>query len=64
MAYSILSEALIFCVSQDVIGIVDYNRCRGSTHPENLYPGQKIVGKVVGYEEENMWLVIDNSRVF
>lgn len=57
-------QGVIINVSQDVIGIADYNKCSDSTHPENLYPGHKIIGTVVGFDEENMWLVIDNPRVF
>jgi hypothetical protein len=56
-------QGVIFIVSQDVIGIADYNKCSDSTHQENLYPGHKIVGKVIGYDEENMWLIIDNPMV-
>jgi hypothetical protein len=57
-------QGVIINISQDIIGIADYNNCRHSTQPENLYPRHKITGKVVGYDEENMWLIIDNPKVF
>jgi hypothetical protein len=57
-------QGVIINVSEDVIGIADYYQCRESTKPENLYPQHKIIGKVVGYDEINMWLVIDNPMVF
>lgn len=57
-------QGVILNISQDVIGIADYKKCSDSTHPVNLYPGYKIIGIVIGYDEENMWLVIDNPKVF
>lgn len=57
-------QGVIVNISQNVIGIADYNKCKDSTQPENLYPRHKIIGKVIGYEEENMWLIIDNPTVF
>jgi len=57
-------EGVIISISPDIIGIADYNQFSDSTNPENLYPQHKIKGKVVGYDEENMWLVIGNPRVF
>ncbi|MFC4323191.1 hypothetical protein [Litchfieldia salsa] len=57
-------HGVIISISQDIIGIADYNKCRNSTQPDNLYPRHKIIGKVDGYDEENMWLIIDNPKVF
>src|SRR5699024_9501655 len=57
-------QGIIVNISQNVIGIADYFKSKDSTKPENLYPQHKIIGKVVEYDEENMWLVIDNTRVF
>lgn len=56
-------QGVIISISQDIIGIADYNKCRNSTQPDNLYPRHKIIGKVDGYDEENMWLIIDNPKV-
>lgn len=56
-------QGVILNVLQDVIGIADYKKCSDSTTPENLYPGHKIKGIVIGYDEENLWLVIGNPRV-
>ncbi|WP_164215541.1 hypothetical protein [Virgibacillus sp. YIM 98842] len=57
-------QGIVITISQDVFGITDYDKSRDSTNPKNLYPGHKMLGKVVSYDEENMWLVIDNPRVF
>jgi hypothetical protein len=56
-------SGVIITISQDVIGIAGYNKCRNSTKPEKLYPQRKIIGEVVGYDEANMWLVIDNPKI-
>ena len=57
-------QGIVITISQDVIGITDYNKSSDSTNPKKLYPGHKVIGEVVSYDEENMWLVIDNPRVF
>ncbi|MCA1032880.1 hypothetical protein LCL95_17865 [Bacillus timonensis] len=57
-------EGVIIGISPDIIGITDYNKCRISSKRDNLYPRHKIIGKVVGYDEDNMWLIIDNPKVF
>lgn len=57
-------QGVIIHIAQDIIGIADYDKCRNSSQPENLYPRHKITGKVVGVDEENMWLIIDNPKVF
>ncbi|MFC3800463.1 hypothetical protein [Cohnella sp. GCM10012308] len=49
-------QGVIFSITEDVIGLADYNKCRDSTRPDNLYPGHKVRGIVNGYDEENMWL--------
>ncbi|WP_217594678.1 hypothetical protein [Cohnella sp. GbtcB17] len=56
-------QGVIISIAEHVICVADYNKCKGSTAPENLYPGHKVTGKVVGYDEENMWLVINNPTV-
>ncbi|WP_129688244.1 hypothetical protein [Gottfriedia acidiceleris] len=57
-------QGVIVNFAENVIGVVDYIKCKESTQPENLYPHHKITGKVNGYDEENMWLIIDNPKVF
>lgn len=57
-------QGVIVNIFENVIGVSDYTKCKDSTIPENLYPHRKITGKVNGYDEENMWLIIDNPKVF
>lgn len=33
------------------------------TRPEYLYPGHRIDGIVLGYDEDNFWLVLGDVRV-
>ncbi len=57
-------QGVIVNIAQGVVGIADYDQCRNSTKPENLYPQHKILGKVIGYDNINMWLVIIDPKVF
>ncbi|MEH7349363.1 hypothetical protein [Gottfriedia acidiceleris] len=57
-------QGVIVNFAENVIGVADYTKCKESTQPENLYPHHKITGKVNGYDEENMWLIIDNPKVY
>lgn len=57
-------QGIIVNISQNVIGVADYIKCRDRTKPEILYPQHKIIGKVASYDETNMWLVIDDPIVF
>lgn len=57
-------QGVIVRISENVIGIADYIKCKENSQPENLYPHHKITGKVNGYDEINMWLILENPKVF
>lgn len=57
-------QGVIVSFPENVVGIADYINCKESTQPENLYPHHKITGIVNGYDEENMWLIIVNPKVY
>ncbi|WP_088068065.1 hypothetical protein [Gottfriedia luciferensis] len=57
-------QGVIVSISENVIGVADYIKCKDNSQPENLYPHHKITGKVNGYDEINMWLILENAKVF
>ncbi|MGG0176478.1 hypothetical protein [Gottfriedia acidiceleris] len=57
-------QGVIVNFAENVIGVADYTKCKESTQPENLYPHHKITGNVSGYDEENMWLIIEKPKVY
>jgi hypothetical protein len=43
-----------------VIGLANYDECKQNIRPEKLYPNHKIKAEVIGYDEINFWLMLDN----
>lgn len=56
-------QGVIISINDKVLGIADYEECKDSTVPQNLYPKHKVEGIISGYDEENMWLILEKSHV-
>ncbi len=46
----------------DTQGCADYNSCRENSDSSSLYPYHIINGEVYGYDENNMWILINNCK--
>lgn len=55
-------QGIIFSIGK-IQGIADYDEYSKRSSLSNLYPHHKITGKVVGYDEKNMWIVIKEGYV-
>jgi hypothetical protein len=56
-------QGVIVSIDVNAVAIAGYNECKNSTTPEKLYPKHKIEAIVNGYDEENMWLILEKSKV-
>lgn len=56
-------QGTIIAIDNGVLGIANYNECRNSTTQENIYRGLLVESIVKGYNEEDMWLILDNPIV-
>ncbi len=56
-------QGVIISVDEVTLGIANYNECREGTMLENLYPNHLVDARVIGYDEVNMWLILDNPKV-
>lgn len=43
-----------------VIGCADYNKVKSNNEGGALYPGYSVAGIVSGFDEENMWIIVDS----
>lgn len=50
-----LSETIYFCG--------EMTSCKRNAHPSALYPGHLVNGLVSGYDDENMWILINHCHV-
>ena len=57
-------HGVIINVGNDNLGVADYDECRRSTDAENLYPGHRVEAVIKGYDEKNMWLILEDPKVF
>jgi hypothetical protein len=56
-------QGVIVEIDKDTIGLADYEACRISTQPENLYPGHRVIATVKGYINQQHWIVLDKPQV-
>jgi hypothetical protein len=57
-------QGVILHLVSSILGIANYQDCKNSTKPENLYPKHKVVAKVSGYDEQNQWIIVSEPRVY
>lgn len=56
-------QGILVAILPDVIGVADYNECRENSRAENMYPQKRIEGRVNGYDEVNLWLILGDSKL-
>jgi len=56
-------QGVIFDLGNKAQGAADYAGCKKNSLKENMYPGHKITGTVIGYDEGNMWVVISSAQI-
>ncbi|MCL1791595.1 MAG: hypothetical protein FWG40_09680 [Peptococcaceae bacterium] len=56
-------QGVIFDMEDGAQGVADYAECKKNSLKENMYPGHKITGTVIGYDEGNMWIVITSDQI-
>lgn len=56
-------QGVIVELEQTVHGVAEYQACRDSTPPMNLYPGHEVTGVVKGYDEINQWIILNRPQV-
>lgn len=55
-------QGIIFYLGE-IRGIADYEQYRKKSSSSNLYPGHKITGEVIAYDETNMWIIIGGGYI-
>ncbi|WP_051271431.1 hypothetical protein [Shimazuella kribbensis] len=53
-------QGVIIQISGSVVGLADYEECKHNIKSEKLYPNHKIKAEVIGYDEINLWLMLNN----
>ncbi|WP_268625422.1 hypothetical protein [Paenibacillus alvei] len=56
-------QGAIIRVSDNAYAITDYNKLRERTPSQYLYPGYCVDGIVADYDENNLWLVMEDCRM-
>lgn len=56
-------QGAIIRLSDNAYAITDYNKLRERTPAYYLYPGYCIEGIVAGYDQINLWLVIEDCKI-
>jgi|SRR5579859_178919 len=46
-------------LESNAVGVADYAACKAAIAPKGMYSGEKIKAVVVGYDEDNQWIVLD-----
>jgi len=57
-------QGIISCLDSGITIVADYDECRKNSDWQSLYPGHRIEGVVSGYDEENQWIIISNSKAY
>lgn len=57
-------QGVILHLGSGVLGVANYQDCKSSTKPENLYPKHKVIGKVSDYDEQNQWIIVSEPQVY
>lgn len=56
-------QGVIIKLDEDTIAIADYDECLKNSSYKSLYPHQYVTGKVKGYDEINMWIVLEKPKI-
>ncbi|SHJ97637.1 hypothetical protein SAMN02745163_02971 [Clostridium cavendishii DSM 21758] len=59
----IYPQGIIIKLNETTLAITDYDKCLRNSPVTSIYPNQYISGKVKEYDEKNMWIVIEMSKV-
>lgn len=54
---------IIINLNMNRYGITDYMECMKKSGSERIYPGNRIRGKVSGYDDINLWVFIEEPEV-
>lgn len=60
---AIYPQGVIVRINTVTFGICDYTECYNNSGSEKIYSGNRIKGIVVDYDEVNLWIVIEDSKV-
>jgi hypothetical protein len=56
-------QGAIIRLSNNAYAVTDYNKLRDRTPAQYLYPGYCVEGVVADYDEDNLWLVIEDCKI-
>ena len=56
-------QGVIVDLGNEALAVADYNLCKASTRPENMYPKHKVTATVSGYDERNQWIILESPKV-
>ncbi len=59
----IYPQGIILEVSNNVIGVVNYDECIKNSEWKSIYPSNKVKARIKGYDEENMWLILEDAKI-
>lgn len=59
----IYPQGIIVRLDEKTVAITDYNECINNSFVDSIYPNQCVNGSVKEYDEKNMWIVIQDSRI-
>ncbi|MCZ8517928.1 MULTISPECIES: S1 domain-containing protein [Paenibacillus] len=59
----IYPQGIIIDLGGGRYGITDYEECRRVSGAHKIYPGNKIKGKISGFDDSNLWIVMKDPEV-
>ncbi|MCT4606569.1 MAG: hypothetical protein N4A64_10785 [Marinisporobacter sp.] len=59
----IYPQGMLIKVGKYTLALGDYEACVQKSSCKSLYPNQLISGKVKGYDEVNMWILLEECKI-